>query len=112
METFKYFQSKLGFGSIIKTSNTLSRFIIYQFELFYIIVPLLLKYNIWFITKNRNNQYNKLLYTIENNIKLGKFLPSFILRYNPYNLTDPDVIYNLSYFKNWFIGFTMAEGSF
>jgi len=40
------FQSKLGFGSIIKTSKTLSQVIIYQFELFYIIVPLLLKYNI------------------------------------------------------------------
>lgn len=112
METFKYLQSKLEFGSIIKTSNNLSRFTIYRFELFYIIVPLLLKYNIWFITDNRNSQYNKLLYIIENNIKLGKNLPNFIPEYNPYDLTNPEIIYNLSYFKNWFIGFTMAEGSF
>jgi hypothetical protein len=110
METFKYFQSKLRFGSIIKTSITLSRFIIYRFELFYIIVPLLLKYNIWFITNNRHNQNNKLLYIIENNIKLGNSLPNFIPNYNPYNLSDTNVIYNLPYFKNLFIGFTLVEG--
>lgn len=59
MDTFKYFQSKLGFGSIVKLNNTLSLFRIYWFELFYIIVPLLINNNIWFLTTNRNNQYNQ-----------------------------------------------------
>lgn len=49
---------------------------------------------------------------IENNIKLGKNLLNIIPNYNPYDLNDPNIIFNLSYFCNWFVGFTMAECSF
>lgn len=69
MATFEHILGKLHFGVIAKVSPTISRLIIYNFELKYILVPLLLKHGIFFLTENRINQYNLLLYTLEYNIK-------------------------------------------
>jgi hypothetical protein len=69
MATFEYLLGKLHFGVIAKVSSTVSRLIIYNFELKYILVPLLLKHGLFFLTENRINQYNLLLYTLEHNIK-------------------------------------------
>ena len=83
LATFEYLLSKLHFGVIGKINSTTSKLIIYNFELKYILVPLLLKHNLFFLTKNRMNQYNLLLYTIENNIKKWEFLPEAIPNYIP-----------------------------
>lgn len=113
LATFEYLISKLHFGVIAKINSSTSRLIIYNFELKYILVPLLLKYNLFFLTKNRINQYNLLLYTIENNIKKWKFLPKVIPNYVPWVMeTSEDIVQNVFYFKDWFAGFVVAEGSF
>lgn len=69
LATFEYILGKLHFGVIAKIDSTLSKLVIYNFELKYILVPLLLKNNLYFLTENRINQYNLLLYTLDNNIK-------------------------------------------
>lgn len=113
LATFEYLLSKLHFGVIGKINSTTSKLIIYNFELKYILVPLLLKHNLFFLTRNRINQYNLLLYTIENNIKKWELLPNVIPNYIPWVLETPeDIIRNVWYFKDWFIGFVVAEGSF
>jgi phosphoribulokinase len=69
LATFEYILSKLHFGVIAKINPTLSKLVIYNFELKYVLVPLLLKHGLFFLTENRINQYNLLLYTLENNVK-------------------------------------------
>jgi hypothetical protein len=61
--------NKLNFGTIKRVSDTLSKFVVNNFELKYILVPLFLMNNLYFLTENRIDQSNLLLYTIENNIK-------------------------------------------
>lgn len=113
LATFEYLISKLHFGVIAKINSTTSKLVIYNFELKYILVPLLLKHNLFFLTKNRSNQYNLLLYTLENNIKKWEFLPEVFPNYIPWDMETPkDIMQNVLYFKDWFIGFVVAEGSF
>lgn len=111
--TFEYILGKLHFGVISSISPTLSRLYIYNFELKYVLVPLLLKHGLFFLTENRINQYNLLLYTIENNIKKWELLPDVIPNYSPFVFNNPEnILQNVWYFKDWFVGFVVAEGSF
>jgi hypothetical protein len=64
-----FIENKLNFGAIKRISDTISKFVVYNFELNCILTPLFLKNNFYFLTENRIEQYNLLLYTIENNIK-------------------------------------------
>ena len=110
--TYEYILGKLHFGVIAKINPTLSKLVIYNFELKYILTPLLLKHGLFFLTENRINQYNLLLYTLENNIKKWELLPNVVPNYSPLILNDPENIRNIWYFKDWFVGFVVAEGSF
>jgi len=113
LATFEYILGKLHFGVIAKVSPTLSKLVLYNFELKYILVPLLLKNGLFFLTKNRINQYNLLLYTLENNIKKWALLPDEIPNYSTLDLNKPeDILQNVLYFKDWLVGFVVAEGSF
>lgn len=72
LKTFELIKNQLNFlrsGTIKRIRNTVSKFVVYNFELKYILIPLFLKNNWYFLTENRIEQYNLLLYTIENNIK-------------------------------------------
>jgi hypothetical protein len=62
----------------------MSKFVVYNFELKYMLVPLFLMNNLYFLTQNRIDQYNLLLYTIENNIKKWELLPEIIPNYSPF----------------------------
>ena len=67
----------------------------------------------FFLTSNRINQYNLLLYTLDNNIKKWEYIPSDIPSYLPWVMeTSEDIMQNVFYFKDWFVGFVVAEGSF
>jgi hypothetical protein len=112
LKTFEYIKDNLKFGEIKRISDTLSKLVVYNFELKYILVPLFLKNNLYFLTENRIKQFNLLLYTIENNIKKWEFLPDIIPNYHPFNLNDTSFILSICYFKNWLVGFVTAEGSF
>ena len=48
LATFEYILSKLHFGVIATINSSTSRLIIYNFELKYILVPLLLKHGLFF----------------------------------------------------------------
>ena len=61
IETFEFIRNKLNMGAISKIVTNSSKFVLYNFELKYILVPLLLKYGLFFLTENRTNQYNLLL---------------------------------------------------
>ena len=113
LATFEYILGKLHFGVIAKVSPTVSKLVIYNFELKYILVPLLLKHGLFFLTENRINQYNLLLYTLENNIKKWELLPKVIPNYSTLVLNNPeDILRSVWYFNDWFVGFVVAEGSF
>lgn len=101
IETFKFIRNKLNFGVISKISKDLSKLVIYNFELKYILVPLFLENGLYFLTENRINQYNLLLYTLENNIKKWELLPNIIPNYNPFDLNNPSsILHNIWYFKD------------
>lgn len=113
LATFEYILSKLHFGVIAKVNHTVSKLVIYNFELKYVLVPLLLKHGLFFLTENRINQYNLLLYTLENNVKKWELLPDVIPNYSPIIINNPiSILRNVWYFKDWFVGFAVAEGSF
>lgn len=113
MATFEYILSKLHFGIIARVNSTTSKLVVYNFELKYILVPLLLKHGLFFLTENRINQYNWLLFTLEHNIKKWELLPDSVPNYSPFILQDPKfLLQNIWYFNNWFVGFVVAEGSF
>ena len=113
LATFEYILSKLHFGVIAKINPTLSKLVLYNFELKYVLVPLLLKHGLFFLTENRINQYNLLLYTLENNVKKWELLPDVIPNYSPIILDNPaNILRNVWYFKDWLVGFVVAEGSF
>lgn len=91
----------------------MSKFVVYNFELKYMLVPLFLKNNLYFLTQNRIDQYNLLLYTIENNIKKWELLPEIIPNYSPFvDISKSSTFLDIGYFKNWLVGFVTAEGSF
>ncbi len=69
LSTLEYILGKLHCGSIIKVNTDNSKLVLYYYELKHVLVPLLLKHNLYFLTENRTKQYNLLLYTLENNIK-------------------------------------------
>ncbi len=113
LATFEYILSKLHFGVIAKINSTASRLILYNFELKYVLVPLLLKHGLYFLTENRSKQYNWLLYTLEHNIKKWELLPEEVPNYNPIDIKDSnDILRRVWYFNDWFVGFVCAEGSF
>lgn len=113
LATFEYILSKLHFGVIAKVNHSLSKLVIYNFELKYVLVPLLLEHGLFFLTENRINQYNLLLYTLDNNVKKWELLPDVIPNYSPLILDNSiNILSNIGYFKDWLVGFVVAEGSF
>lgn len=104
-----YLTKVLGVGSIsdLKSINQ-TRLIFTKKDLTTVIIPLIKKYDLQFLTKSRLNQFALLNYILDNNIvhwENVNFTPS-ALEYSVQYLL------NLSFFANWLVGFTIAEGSF
>ena len=91
------------------------RLIIYKADIFNIIYPYLQTKNLEFLTYNRRKQYFLLKYIIENKITHWENLDLDEIN-NLFKKSNkkPDFSYiiNLPYFKNWLVGFSIAEGSF
>lgn len=107
-----YFVQILGVGKIGKMSKRNQvRVIFYKKDLIEVIIPLIKKYNLNFLTKERNKQYALLIYILDNNImEWNKVcLKESSIYLNNYNVM---LLLELDYFHNWIIGFTIAEGSF
>ena len=117
-EILNLFSNSLKIGKIdeLKIVNQY-RLIIFKTDIFNIIYPLLKNSNIEFLNYNRRRQFFLLKYIIENKIKywedvdLNKIDNLFVEFNKKQKLGFVDII-NLSYFNNWLVGFTIAEGSF
>lgn len=87
------------------------RIIFFKQDLVKIILPLIYKYNLEFLTKERKFQYKLLKYILDNNIihweniDLNKVFTN--LKINDFNY-----YVNLDFIHDWIVGFTIAEGSF
>lgn len=109
MPLLKYLTEVLGVGSISNlVSKNQTRLIFSKKDLIRVIIPLIKKYELKFLTSNRFCQYDLLNYIIDNNIihwenvKYTPTMPSYSVQH----------LLNLSFFVNWVVGFTIAEGSF
>lgn len=110
------FQTKLGVGKInfCKSKNQY-RLVLFKADILNVIYPYLIQNNIEFLNYNRRKQYFLFKYVIENNIthwedlNLEKINNLFQQTNKQIDFTD---ILKLPYFKNWLVGFTVAEGSF
>lgn len=118
LDLLKYFNLYFKIGKVYnitpKKGNKLARWEINKTELINVFIPLLEKYNISFLTETRQKQYLLLKYIINNNIIDYKDIVNNKKNIDIY--IDNNMIVNnfnsLSYFNNWLVGFSMAEGSF
>ena len=116
LSTLEYIHSVLKIGKITIYKDLKSptcKLIINKTDLQEVLFPLLLHYNIFFLTETRINQFNLVMLIMSENIKLFESIPS---KNNiPYvfkNPSNPVEYTKLVFFSDWVVGFTMAEGSF
>jgi len=114
LSSLTYIQSVLNIGKIYTyydRKNPCCKLSWNKTELQKIIFPLLVYHNIYFLTETRTNQFNKAMHIMKNNIKfyseIGTNIP--IVFKQPTNAIQYT---ELSFFKNWIVGFTASEGSF
>nr|QCQ69145.1 LAGLIDADG endonuclease [Powellomyces hirtus] len=108
----KYIQSVLGCGVISIMPNGQYRLVFYKPDLLTIIFPLMRKFNLSFLVSSTLTQFNFIMFILDNDIvkwdKIGRsrseFAPTKSLTYMEY--------VGLPQFKNWVVGFSIAEGSF
>lgn len=113
LSLLQYFHRILGIGRIdTSSSDGTVKFIVSKTELQEILIPLFIHHGIFFLTHNRINQFNLLMYILNNNIIYWEDLPSNVPSVSPScrPLCGRDIA--LPFFTNWIVGFTMAEGSF
>ena len=115
ISTLEYIRSILNIGKITIYKDNRSptcKLIINKTDLQEVLFPLLLHHNIFFLTETRNNQFNTAMVILEQDIKMFDNIPNIgnipILFY----LVNAADYAKLTFFKNWIVGFTMAEGSF
>jgi len=116
ISTLEYIRSVLNLGKITIYKDNKSptcKLIINKTDLQEILFPLLLHHNIFFLTETRNNQFNTAMVILDKDIKRFDLIPDINNMVKIFNLPVDAVDYvKLSFFKNWIVGFTMAEGSF
>ena len=116
ISTLEYIRSVLNLGKITIYKDNKSptcKLIINKTDLQEVLFPLLLYHNIFFLTETINNQFNTAMVILEKDIKMFSFLPCIdnIPKIFKLPVNAGDYV-KLSFFKNWIVGFTMAEGSF
>lgn len=121
LSTLEYIHSVIKIGNITTYRDNRSptcKLIINRTDLQKVIFPLLLYHNIFFLSHTRRAQFDLAMYILKNDVKIfhalqeidGKSnISSFFFHAEQENATD---YLNLHFFRNWIVGFTMAEGSF
>jgi len=108
----EYFVITLGVGKIdysMMAKREQVRVIFSKKDLFTVIIPLIKKYELIFLTSQRAKQFSQVNYILENSI----------IHWDEFNFKEPvfvaksvqDLV-KLDYYANWLVGFTMVEGSF
>jgi len=112
LELIKYLHSALKVGRINTYPNVDTvKLTISKTDLQTVIFPLLIYHNLYFLTDIRRAQFDKAIFILQNNIKFYSELPDEFIIYNNLPETAEDYC-KLPFFKNWIVGFTIAEGSF
>lgn len=116
ISTLQYIHSVIGIGKITIYKDNKSptcKLIINKTDLQEVLFPLLLHHKIFFLTETRNNQFNTVMAIFKQEIKTFENIPSLNIVGKTFELPSNAKDYvELSFFKNWVVGFTMAEGSF
>lgn len=109
---FKYFTSVLRVGTISKINKRNQVTIIfYKQDLIDVIIPLINKYKLEFLTKERKKQYILLKYILNNKIIYWEDVNINNID-EKLNMFDYKYYVNLDFFHDWIVGFTIAEGCF
>lgn len=120
LSTLEYIHSVLKLGKIKINRDHKSpncKLIINRTDLQEVLFPLFLHHQISFLTLNRLTQFNLAVLIFKENIKLYDLIPikkSTIDQINKLTILGKTALdyTNLPYFKNWIVGFTLADGSF
>lgn len=112
--TLEYIQSGLKLGKLIiykDNKNPTAKLIINRTDLQKIFFPLLLYHNIFFLTETRKKQFNLAIDVMKFDKKVYENIPTktpelFKLPHNSQQSLS------LKFFRDWIVGFTVAEGSF
>lgn len=115
ISTLAYIRSILNIGKITiykDNRNPTCKLIINKTDLQEVLFPLLLYHNLFFLTETRNNQFNTAMVILEQDIKRFDTIPNISNIPKLFYVVNPENYVKLSFFKNWIVGFTMAEGSF
>ena len=115
LSSLEYIRSVLKIGKITIYKDNRSptcKLIINKTDLQEVLFPLLLHHNIFFLTETRNNQFKTAMEILEQDIKMFDNIPNISNIPERFNLVNAADYAKLSFFKNWIVGFTMAEGSF
>ena len=115
ISTLQYIHSILNIGKITTYKDNRSpicKLIINKTDLQEVLFPLLLHHNIFFLTETRNHQFNTAMVILEQDIKMFDTIPNITNKPKLPGLENVLDYTKLSFFKNWIVGFTMAEGSF
>ena len=115
ISTLEYIRSILNIGKITIYKDNRSptcKLIINKTDLQEVLFPLLLHHNLFFLTETRNSQFNTAMVILEQDIKRFDSIPNISNIPKLFYAVNPEDYVKLSFFKNWIVGFTMAEGSF
>ncbi len=115
LSVLQYIKSVLNIGEITtypkgKKPDT-CKLIINKTDLQEVFFPLLLHQKIFFLTDTRRDQFDKAMFILENEKKMYYEIPEIVPIV--FKLPETALDYQgLSFFKDWIVGFTIAEGSF
>jgi hypothetical protein len=116
ISTLEYILSVLKIGKITINRDHKSpncKLIINRTDLQEVLFPLLLHYDIFFLTETRRNQFDLAMYILKNDNKVYDQIPDIKTIPTLFKLPKTALDYvNLAFFKNWIVGFTVVEGSF
>lgn len=114
VEMLNKIQSVLGVGRVNSyPANYTAKLTISKTDLQEIIFPLLNNHNIFFFTNARISQYELAMFILESNLILFSEIPAVNLVTQQIFLpTTALEYYQLPFFFNWVVGFTIGEGSF
>ena len=108
----QYIQSILNIGKVtVYSKNETCKLTINRTDIQDVLFPLFIHHKLFFLTETRRKQYDKVMYILQNDIKLFSEIPAIIPTVSSLPKTSLDYT-NLPFFKNWIVGFTIAEGSF
>ena len=116
LSTLEYIHSVLKLGKITIYRDHLNpncKLIINKTDLQEVLFPLLKHHNIFFLIKTRKEQFDLAMHIFENNLKSYYDIPNVNNISSSFKLLNTSSDYlKLEFYRNWLVGFTIAEGSF